>query len=256
MQTNLPSWLGTVRGDRFLCVVETLLHVRTTQQFQRWSQQELQRALPHERLACGVGPMTERGLLTPRVLTTNFPDGYIESLRERGGGVETPVMAQWRRQHRPQLFEAERPHFACHAGWLSGFRREGMRNCVSHGLQDLSGAGSSYFSFCSVPGRLDPHHGFLAELLVPHLHVALGRALAANGQRHVVVPDLHSLTDREYDIVTWLKQGKSNWEIGRILGLSELTVKTHVQRIFRKLRVNNRTQAVAKILAREILGVD
>ena len=42
-----------------------------------------------------------------------------------------------------------------------------------------------------------------------------------------------------------MSQGKSNAEIGKSLFLSEDTVKTHARRLFRKLGVSDRAQAVA-----------
>ena len=42
--------------------------------------------------------------------------------------------------------------------------------------------------------------------------------------------------------------GKTNDEIGSILDISTFTVKNHLQRIFKKIDVVNRSQAVAKIL--------
>jgi len=52
---------------------------------------------------------------------------------------------------------------------------------------------------------------------------------------------------REVDIMEWVRKGKTNQEIGMILDISAFTVKNHVQRIFKKLDVVNRAQAVAKI---------
>jgi len=49
--------------------------------------------------------------------------------------------------------------------------------------------------------------------------------------------------------------GKSNIEIGTILTISPLTVKNHVQKILRKLNVQNRTQAVGRALALRILSI-
>jgi DNA-binding NarL/FixJ family response regulator len=54
-----------------------------------------------------------------------------------------------------------------------------------------------------------------------------------------------SLTERELQVLRGMSQGKSNAEIGRSLFLSEDTVKTHARRLFRKLGVNDRAQAVA-----------
>lgn len=54
------------------------------------------------------------------------------------------------------------------------------------------------------------------------------------------------LTGREHEVLHWTSKGKGSWEIGLIVGISERTVKFHLQNIFRKLNVVNRAQAVAK----------
>lgn len=56
----------------------------------------------------------------------------------------------------------------------------------------------------------------------------------------------YNLSKREIEIMHWLKIGKSNREIACILEICTCTVKNHLQRIFRKLLVFNRTHAVAK----------
>lgn len=59
-----------------------------------------------------------------------------------------------------------------------------------------------------------------------------------------------NLTDRDVKILRRISLGLSNKLISRELGVSEATVKVSVKNIFRKLSVNNRTQAA--IIAREI----
>ena len=54
------------------------------------------------------------------------------------------------------------------------------------------------------------------------------------------------LSARETEILRWVALGKTNPEIGSILGISVFTVKNHVQRILKKLDVTNRTHAVGK----------
>ncbi len=54
-----------------------------------------------------------------------------------------------------------------------------------------------------------------------------------------------SLTRRQIDVLRLLREGRSNKEIGRALGLSEKTVKVHVTALFKALNVANRTQAAA-----------
>jgi DNA-binding NarL/FixJ family response regulator len=78
------------------------------------------------------------------------------------------------------------------------------------------------------------------DLVEPSLRRALTtRDTARTG------PAQAQLTERELQVLRGMSQGKSNSAIGRELYLSEDTVKTHARRLFRKLGVNDRAQAVA-----------
>ena len=105
------------------------------------------------------------------------------------------------------------------------------------------------------------------NFLIPHLHIVLVNQLfhprrqANLGWHDCGVPsnfdDLpkeayvqHGLTQREGQILSWVCAGKTNWEVSRIVNISENTVKNHVQNIYKKLGVNNRTQAAGKVAVR------
>lgn len=60
----------------------------------------------------------------------------------------------------------------------------------------------------------------------------------------------YRLTHRENDILMLLKDGLSNKSIANRLGVSDVTVKTHLGNAFRKLGVQNRMQAIRLLLAR------
>ncbi|AYG67065.1 MULTISPECIES: response regulator [unclassified Rhizobium] len=55
-----------------------------------------------------------------------------------------------------------------------------------------------------------------------------------------------SLTQRESEVLLWLAKGKSNRDIGEILGLSARTVNKHLEQIYVKLGVENRASAAVK----------
>ena len=87
--------------------------------------------------------------------------------------------------------------------------------------------------------------------------VASGEALASPSvtrrlvERFVALPaaspralELNSLTPRELEVLTLLAGGLSNTELAEQLVLSEKTIKTHVGRIFMKLGLRDRVQAV------------
>jgi DNA-binding response OmpR family regulator/DNA-binding CsgD family transcriptional regulator len=53
------------------------------------------------------------------------------------------------------------------------------------------------------------------------------------------------VTGRESDVLLWIANGKTNREIGTILDMSPRTVNKHLEQIFKKLNVENRTSAAA-----------
>jgi DNA-binding response OmpR family regulator/DNA-binding CsgD family transcriptional regulator len=61
------------------------------------------------------------------------------------------------------------------------------------------------------------------------------------------------LTQRESEVLMWIARGKSNRDIGEILSLSPRTVNKHLEQVYAKLGVENRTAAAA--LAVRMLGV-
>jgi DNA-binding CsgD family transcriptional regulator len=56
------------------------------------------------------------------------------------------------------------------------------------------------------------------------------------------------LTPRAAEALLWLAQGKTNSEIAAILGITESTVKKHVQEMFDKLGVETRSAAAVRAL--------
>jgi len=63
-------------------------------------------------------------------------------------------------------------------------------------------------------------------------------------QARAIHRDLAGLTPRELEVLTLMGRGLSNAELAGTLTLSEATVKTHVARIFAKLNLRDRAQAV------------
>ena len=58
--------------------------------------------------------------------------------------------------------------------------------------------------------------------------------------------DDHGLSARELEVLSHLGRGLSNDDLGRVLGISAETIKSHLKSIFVKLGVTGRTEAVAR----------
>lgn len=89
------------------------------------------------------------------------------------------------------------------------------------------------------------------RIIISHFHQALYRLRGKHK------PSFHShLTPKETEILKWVKQGKTTWDISTILGISSRTVKFHMKNIFRKLDVVTRAHAVAVALEQGLLDMD
>jgi DNA-binding CsgD family transcriptional regulator len=109
--------------------------------------------------------------------------------------------------------------------------------------------GGSLLAFRGSSMRCDARSVGTLEFLAPHLQLACSRVLrgeqAASSQA--------VLSAREAEVLQWLHQGKSSWEVSVILGISESTVNFHVSNITRKLGAVNRGQALAIAARRGLL---
>jgi DNA-binding CsgD family transcriptional regulator len=72
-------------------------------------------------------------------------------------------------------------------------------------------------------------------LLAPHKEGPAGTSRLADA----------ALTPRETEVLSWLAKGKTNRDIGEILGMSPRTVNKHLEHIFEKLGVETRSAAAA-----------
>ena len=118
----------------------------------------------------------------------------------------------------------------------------GMRECFTHGSKPLVGRNDgSMFCFAGPFMECPPRHKAVLDVLTPHLHLTLSNLYVNMPQQNKNIV----LSKREKEVIDWLKQGKSSWEISAILKISERTVNYHVGNIMQKLGVVNRVQAVA-----------
>jgi len=105
----------------------------------------------------------------------------------------------------------------------------------------------SFFVFAGLERLPDQRTAYLLELLMPHMHLALHRMRQREADESSTdMAPVTILSKREIQVLHWVRHGKTNFEISQILGISPPTVKNHVQKIMRKLNVNNRAQAVGK----------
>lgn len=232
---------------RIMAVLVECTSVQTADEFSRVVEGSFRAVLPHESMLCGIGGISPQGNHIRKILNFNYPLEYFEPLRDEDGRLDSPLMKRWRETQQPQLFQSGRDDHEFPDDWVRLFNKYDLRNTIAHGVLDVGGVFSSFFIFSRMPGEIGQDHAFLMKLMTPHLHFALARVLSTVDEyQGKLGKSRKALSERQREILHWLHEGKTNWEIAKILGLSELNVKYHVDQIFLKLEVRSRAQAVAK----------
>jgi len=91
---------------------------------------------------------------------------------------------------------------------------------------------------------------------LPSLAPAVTGKLLGQLAHPSVTKDTFGLSDREMEILSYVVKGSSNKEIGAALYISEKTVKNHLSSIFRKMEVEDRTQAALKAVKLKLIRLD
>ena len=82
------------------------------------------------------------------------------------------------------------------------------------------------------------------------------QGVVAQGESRTERDDVdETLSQREQEVLNLVRQGFSNGEIGRLLGISRRTARAHVSAILRKLGASARTEAVTRGFERGILKI-
>jgi transcriptional regulator EpsA len=249
-----------------LVIGATQVHRR--HQFFQWSQGALQALLPHDAIVCGAFDIRNRGLAFDVFNRVVVSPPCLQSMTDAGGPWLRTIVAGWvEGDARPRAFDLKRfPEPAAEAA-TALHRETSLDTLLVHGWARPGRVGLLESLFLLLVPR---SHGVAAQLamldgLLPLLHCTWQRVRAFEagfaggaptyGGTARPGPDSGpAITDRELQILWWMRAGKSNQEIGELLGISMLTVKNHVQRILRKLGASNRAQAVALAMSSRVLG--
>lgn len=116
----------------------------------------------------------------------------------------------------------------------------------TYGLPNRHKTMGSLFSFSGTSLK-HPRHEAVLHILVPQLDIKFREVMAYKKSKNI------HLTSREVEVLQWVKEGKSNWDIAAILCISERTVKFHISSILKKLDVVNRSQAIAVAVSENII---
>jgi DNA-binding NarL/FixJ family response regulator len=110
-------------------------------------------------------------------------------------------------------------------------------------LEQAKGKGSAKSQAASLPDNPQLRFYYMGETAPNEFLLRLSKESGT-----ALPPEFTSelgLTTREGEVLAWLSKGKTNRDIAQILGLSPRTVDKHLEQIYAKLGVENRTAAAA-----------
>jgi len=244
--------------------------IRTRQDLLSWLREDVQTFLPHEILIAAWGDFQR--------CAVQYDIVFASDSMTVGGDLMALALhirelhARWSiTQKRPFATDATPLHKLLKGGGYIEpvWGESAPRTALVHGVSDLREQQDYVYVILSRGVGQDENSKRRLGVLVQHIDVAFRQipnrgvrsmaAVAVKGKsryasteapqitiaRPSQEPDV-GITEREQQIMKWVEMGKTNHEIGAILDISAFTVKNHLQRIFKKLDVYNRAQAVSR----------
>ena len=279
MSSVAPAEASSTAADGLIGVLQAALLENGPQGWWRWLNGGVQAVLPHDALIAAWGDFRtgdiEYDVVTrsPALPVDAFPRDIVEP-------VMSLLFERWLAAGQTPVGVDTRPLRSVGSPLFTGSPCalvHGVQDCRSHydciyaivGPDALSSPMARRLFLVALPfidtafrqradrGRKDgaaeasrtgfPCHGFAdatgsRESGDTSMSAAAYRAAAC--AHAAAVQRVSALSARELEIMKWVRMGKTNAEIAIILNLSTFTVKNHMRRIYRKLDVLNRAQAV------------
>lgn len=264
--------------DVFHSIVAQCSNLGSIDDFKSFIVTNFRSVFRHDIAVCGIGELHSSTKLYPcrlvRLINIDFPKGYLQRIILPTQLILSPTLEGWIRKRVPQFIQTDNTAIEVDTIWLRAVRDYKIYNIALHGMFDVNAKTIGFFAFGNLHPSAVATYKTVLTTVVPHLHSVLIRILTeqylseinlqmnskndgtANSLIEISEPNQFSLTERELQVLKWLGVGKTNWEISRIICISEFTVKNHVQNLFKKLSVTNRVQAVTRAIESGLLDME
>ena len=178
----------------------------------------------------------------------NTPQAYLKSFQMPEKGRRDPVTQHCKRQSVPIIWDQGTYVRDGQGDLWEEQARFGYRNGIALALHMPEGRHFMLGVDRDQPVPPDP-----VELTRLVAELQLFAVFAHESALRILVPSpsdssAPSLTPRELEALRWTMEGKTAWEVGALLGISERTAVLHVNNAMHKLGCVNKHQAVLKAL--------
>jgi DNA-binding CsgD family transcriptional regulator len=188
------------------------------------------------------------------VMLGNTPQDYLAAAHDAEQSKRDPVLKRMKREGLPFVYDQQTYIDDNAADLWEEQAVHGYRSGISMALH-MPG-GQHFLLGVDRDSELPADDMVLTrlmadlQLLAMHAQSAAVRLLLDEAQRRLGLPQL---TVREQEVLRWTAEGKSSWEVGTILGMSEHTVNFHLRNLMAKLDVTSKHLAVLRALSLGLL---
>lgn len=182
------------------------------------------------------------------ISVNNTPQAYIDSSRDHSIARKDPVMQHCKTGTLPIVWD-QATYVA--RGLVDLWEEQaafGYRNGIAMAMHFPEGR--HFMIGIDRRAGLPKERGALTRIVAD---LQLFAVHAQDAAQRLFVPtemraEQPNLTRREVEALSWTMEGKTAWEVGAILGISERTAVLHIQNAMHKLGTHNKHQAVLKAL--------
>lgn len=255
----LNTELNQTQMQQFVGLLHQSLKIRSRCEFLLWSQGEVQQFIPHDVMLTAWGDFSA-GDFQFEIVSAS-PDMRTEDSSEANHEEIRPFLArmfEYWKDHLESPFVIRMDDGVMPKG-TAGLNVKkpfaNLKSALVHAIKDQRGKHDCLYVLLSASNIQPNFSRTMLEAFLPYIDHSLRQldqqqAHETVASRTSIASVTSPLSDREMEIMQWVMNGKTNFEIGMILNISVFTVKNHLQRIFRKLDVISRAQAVAKLSQR------
>lgn len=209
-----------------------------------------QTLLPCDKIVAAAGPLSPEGLDQDQanVINISYPLPWLERyLNNRYIGID-PVALTWMKSQQTTVLNHEitKQSMVIEQEFMEEARGYGIANGIIGGTIDPRSGRISFVAFAGGADKDNLRYRAVADYISSCLHYALTKNIPVPANEPIATTPLKP---RETEVLVWIEEGKTTWEIARVLDISERTVRFHVEEIFKKLNTTTRAQRRAASLS-------
>ncbi len=181
------------------------------------------------------------------ILITNYPSEWVQEYLKLNYGELDPVVKERSLSYSPKTWD-EYINYAALKDHEARFFEKASQYGINYGLAvKIKGSGyrSSVISLVVNKDKsllMNDNSKCVIKMFASIINEKLLCFIANEKSKPI-------LTARETEILHFASKGKTNWEISKILGISEDTIKVHIKNCITKLNAVSKTHAIVKAIS-------